>query len=73
MSWSKAINLLSPNIDAGAPARNKNQSRPRPWLASFDYAQRYAFADIHFSLAYSGRGIRVNGGVCGNPGDQKDN
>jgi len=51
MSWSKAINLLSPNIGAGAPARNKNQSRPRPWLASFDYAQRYAFADIHLSLA----------------------
>ncbi len=51
MSWSKAINLLSPNIGASAPARNKNQSRPLSWLASFDYPQRYPFADIHLSLA----------------------
>ena len=75
MSGSKAIDLLSPNIGARAPAGNKDQSRPRAGLADFNCPQRYAFAGIHLSLAYSsGSGIRVQGdGACGNPGDQKDN
>ena len=74
MIWSKAIDLLSPNIGARAPAGNKNQSRTRAGLAGFDYPHRYAFANIHLSLAQSGRGIRaIGGGACGNPGDQKDN
>ena len=73
MSGSETIDLLSPDIGARAPAGKKNQSRPRAGLAGFDYPQRYAFADIHLPLTYSGRGIRATGGACGNPGDQKNN
>ncbi|HYT54422.1 MAG TPA: hypothetical protein VEQ38_06885 [Verrucomicrobiae bacterium] len=51
MIWSKAINLLSPNIGGRAPAGNKDQSRPRTRLPGFDYPQRYAFADVELSLA----------------------
>src|SRR5437773_5010230 len=68
------IDLFPPNIGATAPTGNKHQSRPRARVARFDYPQRYAFADIHLSLAYFGSGTRTNGsGVCDNPGDQKDN
>ena len=68
------IDLFPPNIGARAPAGNKNQSRPRAWVARFDHTQGDALADIHLSLAYFGSGTRKNGsGVCGYPRDQKDN
>ena len=75
MSGSKAIDLLSPNIGVRAPAGDENQSRPRADLAGVNCPQRYAFAGIHLSLAYSsGSGIRAQGdGACGNPSDHKDN
>ena len=73
MSRSKAIDLLSPNIGTRAPAGNKNQRRARA-LTGFDYAQRYAFAYIHLSLAYSDSGIPMDdAAACSNPSDQKDN
>jgi len=48
------------------------------WRASSpdfaDYAQRYAVAYIHLSLAYCGSGIRATAdGAYANPGDQKEN
>ena len=63
---------MTPNVRACAPARNKNQSRTA--LAGFDNPQRYAFANIHLLLPYSGSGIRADdGGVRGNPCDQQEN
>jgi hypothetical protein len=74
MIGSKAIDLLSPDIGARAPAGRKNQSRPWAGLTGFDYPQRHAFADIYLSLAYSGSGIRTDdAGACSNPSEQKDN
>ena len=68
VSFGKSVDLPTPNIGARAPARNKNQSRTG--LAGLDNPQRYAFADIHLSLAQLGSGIRGKGyACCTNPGN----